>query len=427
MKKRVITMILAVALMLLPGLSSTSKAAEGTGKADHRLTLTFEFYDRGEIEDIIADGESAPPQAAQKLDPLALGSGQEVVVALRYSGLNAMNSGGIRCIATSFCYDSTRLELLGFSDFDGTNASEWDDPELSDAWLPDALRQDYQSSASVRFEEEGISRIYIQHIEEENRIPGSILNMDDAYIGAFAFIVLDEISAIDAVQLTWADYAVSLYQFGGATTYSDYTKKALCELGTFSQPKNVKLATSGGGVDPDPEGYTITGEIVSYNAKNPITYELYRMGGDGQYETTATYTGTAVEAAETTTAMQQKQNLSIADIGNGTYKLVLRKTACVCFTIYNIKVEGSDVNLTQDTREAVRSIVMAAGDLNGDGTITVADKNLVTNINNYGKTAALANNPVADINGDGSITVADKNIVTNVATYGKSEMNYTVN
>ncbi len=179
-------------------------------------------------------------------------------------------------------------------------------------------------------------------------------------------------------------------------------------------------------------GHSISGVVVSYNAKNEVTYELYKMKEDGTYDEpnkdapTYTYHGIAVEAAETTTATQQTQNFTIEGIADGTYRLIIRKDAHVSYTINNVIVNGADLDLTQDSRDGAKKITMAAGELTSDGTITVADKNLVTNTANYGKTVDAAKDKIADINGDGSITVADKNIVTNANVYGKSEANYIV-
>jgi uncharacterized protein (DUF2141 family) len=196
----------------------------------------------------------------------------------------------------------------------------------------------------------------------------------------------------------------------------------------FQKPADVSTASK------TPDGHSITGVVVSYNAKNPVTYELYELGGDGEYGTTPAYEGIAIAGADTTTAGTEQLWFDIKGIPSGTYKLVIKKTSHLDYTITGIVITNSDVELTTKTWSNVSKsvddgagkIVMAAGDVTGDGKITVDDKGFVTNSNIYGRRtdaidAALV---VADINGDGLITVDDKGIVTNSSTYGKNADHY---
>lgn len=399
-------------LLFTPPVDKPASEPDGNGSDDlSAMKYSIEFY--------AADAD--PDASPTPLDPTALPAGQEVIMAVKADNMQSMCPFGLVNAAFAISYDSRNFTLMGFDEVTGEDYSAMkvsSDAETVNArWVSslgnffDPQDMDITVKASDIPLDENSRRVYIHYMDSSGN---TIWTENEGYLAAFKFKVKNH--SFTGSPFSWLDYDL-------AVDDAQYNRHALLNGTTpFQKPDDVLTAATASEV----VGYTITGEVVSYNAKNPVTYELYKMGDGGEYETTPSYTGTAVEGGESTTAMQQNQSLSIADISNGTYKLVLRKTAHVSFTIFNIKVEDADVDLTQDARVAVKSIVMGAGDLNGDGTITVADKNIVTNSANFGKLASTAKDSIADINGDGSITVADKNILTNANVFGKSEKNYTV-
>jgi hypothetical protein len=218
----------------------------------------------------------------------------------------------------------------------------------------------------------------------------------------------------------WLDYALTTsdgksYNMSQLLDYNSTTGEP-----HFQKPVDVKTAST------TPDGHSITGVVVSYNAKNAVTYELYELGGDNEYGTTPAYTGTAVEASATTTSSMQTQIFTIEGIPSGTYKLVLKKIAHLNYTVNGVVVGDSDVDLREDSRERAQSMRMGAGDLDGNGRINVSDINMVTATSTYNKTSEQAVNKIADIDGSGAITVTDKNIISSTNNYNKSADSFAV-
>lgn len=176
-------------------------------------------------------------------------------------------------------------------------------------------------------------------------------------------------------------------------------------------------------------GYSITGVVVSYNAKNAVTYELYAWDDEtGAYSETAAYTGTAVEAAETTTASKQTQDFKIEGIADGKYKLLIKKVTHLTYTVVGVTVNGADVDLTADSYpDAVKSIALAAGDVDGNGAVNVTDAGRVTYPTNYNATdLSTVPNPEADIDGNGAINVTDRGIITHPDNYNKQVSDFVI-
>lgn len=174
-------------------------------------------------------------------------------------------------------------------------------------------------------------------------------------------------------------------------------------------------------------GHNISGVVVSYNAKNAVTYELYAWDNEtSAYAATATYTGTAIEGTTELPSGRQTQTFTIEGIADGTYKLRIKKDYHLTITINNVTVNGDDLDLTATTMPAaVQSITMVPGDIDRNGAVNSTDLGLITNTANYNKVnAADARNPEADIDGNGSINSADKGIITNVNHYNKMERQF---
>ena len=159
-------------------------------------------------------------------------------------------------------------------------------------------------------------------------------------------------------------------------------------------------------------GVAVSGIILSYNPKNPTTLRL-KQGDIVAYTTTVS----AIDAIG-----QREQDFKFVGVIPGAYTLEITKPAHSKFTVQNIVVGETDLDLRQDNREAVKCMPLLCGDLNRDGFINVNDLNTVLTSKNYNKDISQADEPLCDLNGDGFINVNDLNIILNVANYNKGEI-----
>ena len=157
----------------------------------------------------------------------------------------------------------------------------------------------------------------------------------------------------------------------------------------------------------------VCGKILSYNPKNPTTLRLKQ--GDIVAHTT---TIPAIEAVG-----QLEQEFKFEGVGPGVYTLEITKPAHTKFTVNNIIVFGDiGLDLTQDSREAVRRMTLRCGDLNGDGVIDDRDLTILWLTSNYYRNTAQAANPLCDFNGDGVIDDRDLTILWLTYNYYRGEI-----
>ena len=150
-----------------------------------------------------------------------------------------------------------------------------------------------------------------------------------------------------------------------------------------------------------PKGVKVSGTIKSYNPGNTTTIQL-KQGDTVIYETTI---------AKTTDSGQKEQGFSISTVAPGTYDLVVTKDAHLTYTVKNVVVGSTDLDLTKRTDKPYSTITMLCGDINGDGSINEDDVSIIRYANNINKSTADADNKLADINGDGSVNEDDVSIV----------------
>ena len=162
-------------------------------------------------------------------------------------------------------------------------------------------------------------------------------------------------------------------------------------------------------------GVSVKGKVASYNPNNPTTVEL-RQGGEVKY--TATIPVASGEG-------QVTQDFTLAGVLPGTYDLVVTKDAHLTYTVKNVVVETTDIDLTTHSNSAISTITLLAGDVNGDGSINEDDVSIIRYANNINKSIADANNKLADINGDGSVNEDDVSIVRYSSHINKSTQNCT--
>ena len=156
---------------------------------------------------------------------------------------------------------------------------------------------------------------------------------------------------------------------------------------------------------------SVSGTIKSYNPGNATTIQLMK-GGKEQYKTTI---------AATTGSGQQKQTFTFPTVAKGTYDLVVTKAAHLTYTVKNVKVGDTDLDLTKHSNAAIRTITLLCGDIAKNGYIDFADYQELLSPANYGKkTTDTGVNELADLNGNGYIDFADYQILLSSQHYGKS-------
>lgn len=199
----------------------------------------------------------------------------------------------------------------------------------------------------------------------------------------------------------------------GATTITDL------KAGTYEIRVKETDTTKAGAVAEVAvalNGHNITGNITSYNGAWAITYKLIN-------ENNEEITGTLEFEPLDDTAGQKTQAFTISAVPNGTYQLIFSKTSHLDYTVNNVVVQDSDLDLSV----YVSSFEMGAGDINGDGSINAIDGNVVIRAANFGKsiTAEGVTNPEANINGDSSINALDGNVIILAKYFGKGTTNFT--
>ncbi len=156
-------------------------------------------------------------------------------------------------------------------------------------------------------------------------------------------------------------------------------------------------------------GVTVSGKITSYNPNNATTIQLMQ-GGKEQYKTTI---------AAASGSGQVTQDFSFNAVAPGTYDLVVTKSAHLTYTVKNVVVGDTDLDLTKHSK-AYQTITLLCGDIDGNGFINSTDLGIILKGQNYGKSTATAGDKAADLDGNGFINSTDLGIVLQGQHYGKS-------
>ena len=155
----------------------------------------------------------------------------------------------------------------------------------------------------------------------------------------------------------------------------------------------------------------IRGKVISYNGNNAFTVTLYQAGTENQVQ--------SIPVSGNKQSGQVTQDFTFKEVDTGTYDLVVTKACHLTYTIKNMVVGESPIDLTAMTGKAYSTITLLAGDVNGDGSINATDLNIVWNAANFNKAVADAKNQLTDVNGDGKVNAVDLNIVWNAANFNK--------
>jgi len=146
--------------------------------------------------------------------------------------------------------------------------------------------------------------------------------------------------------------------------------------------------------------YSISGKVTSYNPNYSTTINLLQ-NGEIKYSTVIQSVSASGQAA---------QNFVLNNVAAGKYDMEVIKAGHLKYTIKDISVVNSNIDLTQSSYD-YSNITLLTGDVNGDGSITESDVVVIRYTTNINRASEIAANPQADLNGDGSITESDVLIV----------------
>ena len=155
-------------------------------------------------------------------------------------------------------------------------------------------------------------------------------------------------------------------------------------------------------------GVKVTGQVTSYNGRNPVTVTLFDTG-------TATEKG-KVEIPGFGTAGQSTQTFSFDSVPAGTYDILVTKAGHLDSKILKLKVGDQMIDLSQDY-----SVVMIPGNLNGDDFVNTDDLAILIKTENYDMTLTKADNKLSDLDGDTYVNTDDLAILIKTENYDKSE------
>ena len=141
-------------------------------------------------------------------------------------------------------------------------------------------------------------------------------------------------------------------------------------------PEHLKLST----VAYDPNAMSapsVSGKVVSYNPGNTTTIQLMQDDTEKYSTTIGSATGSG----------QVAQNFSFDAVAAGTYDLVVTKDGHLTYTIKNVVVGDTPLNLTTHSNAAISTMTLPCGDIDGNGFINSTDLGIVLQGQHYGKSA----------------------------------------
>ena len=151
--------------------------------------------------------------------------------------------------------------------------------------------------------------------------------------------------------------------------------------------------------------------MQSYDPNVAATVKLMQ-GEEVKYTVT---TDTSSGSGQTT------QTFRFETVEPGTYDLVVTKSAHLKYTVKNVTVGSTPLDLTKHSNAAISTITLLCGDIVKNGYIDFADYQELLSPANYGKkTTDTGVNALADLNGNGYIDFADYQILLSSQHYGKS-------
>ena len=165
-----------------------------------------------------------------------------------------------------------------------------------------------------------------------------------------------------------------------------------------------------------PSGTTVSGAVKAYNSGNKPVVKLYVDGVEK-------YTAAVGDAASS--GNQYTWSFTFSDVAMGYYDLVVTKDGHLTYTVTDVLVTGSTLDLTAHANAAISTLSMLCGELDGDGMINYMDLFLLLDESNYDRNAAEAQNQKTDLDGDGMVNYMDLFILLDAANYDMAENNCT--
>ena len=158
-------------------------------------------------------------------------------------------------------------------------------------------------------------------------------------------------------------------------------------------------------------GVTVTGFVNSYNPGQEATVQLLPDGGGAPLE---------IAVSSRAGSGQSTQAFSFENVAPGTYTLVVTKPCHTSFTLHSLVVGTEPVDLSQDSRDNVKTITLLCGDISGDGMVNDGDLAILWLASNYNKSASDPGvNELCDLNNDGMINDSDLAILWLASNYNK--------
>ena len=168
------------------------------------------------------------------------------------------------------------------------------------------------------------------------------------------------------------------------------------------------------GAPEAPSGTTVSGSVKAYNSGNAPVVKLYANG----VEKYTARVGNAVSSGN-----QYTWSFTFADVAMGYYDLVVTKAGHLTYTVTNVLVTGSELDLTEDADAAISTLSMLCGDITGNGAINFEDYQILISNTNYDKnTSDDGVNATADLTGNGIINFEDYQILISSANYDKNNV-----
>ncbi len=178
---------------------------------------------------------------------------------------------------------------------------------------------------------------------------------------------------------------------------------------TWTDPNGFVHPSEMLGNPTEPEKFSVKGKVKSYNPSNPITVSLV---SDGEVKYTATIPAQNGEE-------KYVAEFEIPDVAVGKYDLVIEKVCHIKYTVRNVTVSDSNIDLTKSSKN-YNIIDLIAGDADGNGSVNPGDVMNIRFASNINHDADKAENPDADVNGDGVVNPSDVLIVRLSTNINKS-------
>lgn len=154
----------------------------------------------------------------------------------------------------------------------------------------------------------------------------------------------------------------------------------------------------------------MSGQVTVQNPKAEMTVVLTDSRGNVMYSMTLTGDGSG-----------QSVPFVLENVTSGVYDMIIRVRGCLDVVIHNIPLDD-DMDLSASLNESIAHVTPVTGDINGDGSVDLADVAMLTSTATYGKPCEDALSKDADLNGDGVIDLADLAILTSTNNYGKEKV-----